>query len=430
MNYIEYTRAAKMNNLQYGEDFTAFHRTAIKDINHVIKFIVNKFQSGEFVDIVGKKTFILRDGSQLTQAEFNKKYWTELFGNLSQKGNKGKARDQITAYCVERICANANRNKKKFNNIKNPRIHDSKSLYIKSATVIVSKDTLTLKTYTGEDIDIPFSSDMSYGVDLLMKDRAKTGGNFHVKQKTFVAQLQKHKKPLYEPEDFLGFDINLADGQWLVFSKDHEELKGFLNRPEDIHDLIVHIKDVNKVLSDKRLPVSERQYRTNQRRKQRRVWQGYHKKLNKLIRKIAQQIIDVCIKNKYCLCIDNLASGDKNGTFGQDHLVELLKTMCEDQSIPFYSIPTPYTSMTCCECGHCDKMNRDKHTFACLNCFYTVDAHTNAAKNIANFGKKLYDAGIPYSRLSTYPKTWSVDTIIKKFQENLSSKKESLDILC
>ena len=434
MSRIEYIRVAKAMNLQFDDQYMKIHKSTIKTINRVIVFIIGKFKDGTFTDIKNKKTFLLNDGTELSQADFNKRYWKELFGDLEQKNNKGKARDQVTAYAVERIVSNANRNKKEYKNVKIPRIHDNKSLYIKSATVTINDNNLILSSFLGEEVTVNFDAVKSRNIPELKQYRinktksATTGGNFHLKQRTFVAQIKKEKKPAYLPLDYLGFDINLEYGKWLVFNKQHDELDQLQERPEDIHDLIVKIKDLNKTLADVRLPVKERKFRTKQRRKQRLRWLALHKQLKKLCRKIAQQIIDVCVENKYCLCIDNLCSGEKNGTFGQDHLVELLKTMCENQGVPFYAVPTPYTSQTCSVCGYVDKENRKKNDFLCLKCGHETDSHINASKNIANFGKKLYDAGLPYSRLNEYPNNWSYRSIINNSQKQ-SSRKQSLAVL-
>jgi transposase len=420
---IKYIRCAKAINCRFNNDFMRIHNETISHINSTMHFIIDKFKSKEFTDIKGKKDFVLSDGTTLSQAEFNKKYWKELFGDLEQKGNRGKARDQVTAYAVERILSNANRNKREIKDVRVPRIHGDKSHYVKSATVKVDNENnkLIYTSFLGESVEIPYSGKKSLQMDTLVNYRKEktnsvtTGGNFQLKQRVFVAQLQKNVDAQYDPVDFLGFDINLEKGCWLVFNKNHDELNKYMNMPEDIKDLVQKIKEQNKILADKRLPVKQRIYRTKQRRKQRYVWKEMHKELNKKCRKIAQEIIDLCIKNKYCLCIDNLASGEKNGTFGQDHLVELLKTMCENQRAPFYSIPTPYTSQTCSECGYKDAKNRNRNSFKCLKCYYDDDSHSNAAKNIANFGKKFYDNMLPFARSFGCPNNWSCDKVIEKF---------------
>jgi transposase len=425
---INYTRAAKAIGCKFNQDFLDNHKKTIQTINKTISFIINQFKTNQFVDIKNKKNFILADGSELSQAEFNKKYWKHLFGNLEQKGNKGKARDQITAYAVERIVSNANRNKKKINDVRIPRIHDDKSLYIKGDSVKIDTENhkLILSSFLGNQIDIPYNNDISLHMDLLRDYRIlktkkpTTGGNFVLKQKVFIAQIQRSVEPLYEPEDFLGFDINLEHGKWLIFNKSFPELDKYNNKPEEINDIIVKIKTINEKIADVRKPVKERKFRTKERRKQRLHWKSLHKQLNKLCKKIAQEIIDVCIQNKYCLCIDNLASGEKNGTFGQDHLVELLKTMCENQKIPFYSIPTPYTSRTCSECNHQEKDNRKGNEFKCLQCGYEDDSHKNAANNIANFGKEYYNNELPYGRNNNYPNNWSCHTVIKHHKKQSS----------
>lgn len=94
--------------------------------------------------------------------------------------------------------------------------------------------------------------------------------------------------------------------------------------------------------------------------------------------------------------------------------------MCENQKIPFYSIPTPYTSRTCSECNHQEKDNRKGNEFKCLQCGYEDDSHKNAANNIANFGKEYYNNEFPYGRNNNYPNNWSCHTVIKHYKKQSS----------
>ena len=63
-------------------------------------------------------------------------------------------------------------------------------------------------------------------------------------------------------------------------------------------------------------------------------------------------------------------------------------------------VPAGYTSMTCPECGHCDKVNRDRNDpdnrFICQSCGYQHDADLNAARVIAL--KKNWLESLPQSQ--------------------------------
>ena len=52
-----------------------------------------------------------------------------------------------------------------------------------------------------------------------------------------------------------------------------------------------------------------------------------------------------------------------------------------------------YTSQTCSGCGHCEKENRSKKKFHCLQCGHSEDADINAAKNILAVGQTVSACG-------------------------------------
>ena len=59
-----------------------------------------------------------------------------------------------------------------------------------------------------------------------------------------------------------------------------------------------------------------------------------------------------------------------------------------------FEVPAPYTSVTCCVCGHVDKQNRaSRDLFRCVKCGYEAHADSNAAINIRERGIKLVLAG-------------------------------------
>lgn len=61
----------------------------------------------------------------------------------------------------------------------------------------------------------------------------------------------------------------------------------------------------------------------------------------------------------------------------------------EQQGVPLFIVPAPYTSQTCSECGHCERANRKgQELFLCCSCGHTENADFNASKNIAHLGEQ------------------------------------------
>ena len=76
-------------------------------------------------------------------------------------------------------------------------------------------------------------------------------------------------------------------------------------------------------------------------------WKKAHSKLKAEISKVAETVVNKARDEKALLCIDSVTTGQKNGTFGQDHLIETLQVMCENQGVPFYVVPCKNTSRRC-----------------------------------------------------------------------------------
>jgi len=67
---------------------------------------------------------------------------------------------------------------------------------------------------------------------------------------------------------------------------------------------------------------------------------------------------------------------------------------CEENRVSFRTVPCYNTSITCPECGHADKKNRNGEIFLCLGCGHKGNADTNAGRNILNrFFTGPYGAG-------------------------------------
>jgi len=430
-------RGAKAINCNFDHRILNAAEITSRCINNAMNTIIANAQpdeNGVTIDKVKGRYLVKSDGTEITPAVFQSlgNNWSSIFGSIPSKGNKGKARG-VVEYAIERIKSYCQRNNKKVYEISAPRVHNDKSLYVKDngVTLLPEENTLRLKTFFGEEIDIKYDPNISQNMLELYEHRSNivkngavtVGGSFHLGQKTFGTQIDIVEDPLYQPVGFLGFDVNLADGCWLVFNMP-SRLSIYEDRPEHIYKLTSEIKRLNRKLNLKNKPISERvllnedgtyrPYRTDERRKDRLEWKRLHKKLKREIRNIAQDIINFCIENKLCLCIDNVATGERNGTFGQDHLIEWLKTLCENQRVPFYSIPTYYTSQKCSKCGHTHKKNRKGDEFKCLSCGHEDSSHHNASVNIANKGKELHDQGHLFCRYETRNK--KVRDIINKMK--------------
>jgi len=67
---------------------------------------------------------------------------------------------------------------------------------------------------------------------------------------------------------------------------------------------------------------------------------------------------------------------------------------CEENRVSLRTVPCYNTSITCPECGHADKKNRNGEIFLCLGCGHKGNADTNAGRNILNrFFTGPYGAG-------------------------------------
>jgi len=59
----------------------------------------------------------------------------------------------------------------------------------------------------------------------------------------------------------------------------------------------------------------------------------------------------------------------------------------EEKGVEVIIVPSPYTSQTCSECGHCEKKNRkNQSSFICLSCGFAANADYNASLNIKTLG--------------------------------------------
>ena len=399
----QYTRNAKVWGIEITTEFKEAQDKTFATLNRISKQIRKEIKSGKIVNISKEGYVTLDNGTEHTKAGY-KNYLNSLgiFDTNPDIKNESLKRE-LVIYMLERYAGYFGRN----GNEKVPTITiKGKSLYYRDAFVSIDKKkkTITLPTIYGK-----FELKFSGSINLSRLHKEKFGGNYIVKQRAFVVAVDVPFKPKYErASSILSFDLNKTAKDWIVFNDGM-----VIARPQVIDQLCDDIRESNKLLdADKKKPLAQRQLRSKQRRPIRLKWKRLHKKLKNEIRKVCESIVQKAEDSKSLLSIDSVKTGQTNGTFGQDHLIPLLQTMCENKGIPFYVIPCKNTSRRCNSCGYIDKNNRkDTDTFKCISCGYTVSAHSNAADNIAHQAQRLYDVTCPYGNYARR----SVDTLVTEY---------------
>ena len=416
-----FTRNAKFWGIELTPEFLdAFIRTN-KILNRVSKHIRKMFLRGDIEKIskLGYVTVSESSGiknpkkddpdfkgeeNELTKAQF-KDVLNFLFPEDVVK--KESLKRELIMYILERYAGYIKRN----GNNKVPTISiKGKGLYFNDAVVTINKAarTINVPTLYGN-----FDLKYNYSLKEELFNKVKTGGNLSVTQQCFVAAVDVPFKPMYIPICYLGFDLNKTEDDWIVLSDGTK-----ISAPDNISKMFSEIKEINKSLDpDKKLPVAERKYRSKQRRKLRLEWKRKHSILKNMISKIAEQIIDLAIRKKAHLCIDSVGCGQTMGTFGQDHLIPLLQTMCENRGVPFHVVPCKDTSKRCSKCGYIATENRvDTKTFICQKCGVQLDAQQNGAYNVEYVGKRLNEGHVPYGNW----KKRNVNNLIEKYSDQVT----------
>lgn len=220
--------------------------------------------------------------------------------------------------------------------------------------------------------------------------KPEIGGNLYRRnnQWIFMARSNVEFEWLYTPESSIGFDLNLAKRDFVVFSE--TVLIGGKNRkkypqPEAAIKLQKKIKNLNEEIKADGMT-------TTQRRAVRRKWKRMHQRLLNFYWPFCREFVDYAKENKMLLSIDDISCGSKTGTFGQDKIVKTLVQICENEHVPFVLVPTPYTSQICCVCDQ--KGLREDDKFTCEICNEVRNSHVNAAITIAKRGWDIWENGI------------------------------------
>ena len=94
-------------------------------------------------------------------------------------------------------------------------------------------------------------------------------------------------------------------------------------------------------------------------------------------------------ENRWMTDVNHQVSKALVGSAGQNSLLVLedLTKAVLNQSLTI-AVDPRYTSQKCPQCGHTEKVNRDKknHIFTCKNCTYTSNDDRIGAMNLRNIG--------------------------------------------
>ena len=426
MKKISIIRNAKFWGLEFSPEFMVDFNKTISVMNKISSHLRRGLLSGDITKI-SRYDIYHKDGIREPKDDHGRFYSaadyvrevlddTDIFDGAREKCQSFKR--MFLYYVMERYTSYFKRNGS--DKIPTIVIKQNKSLYYKESGFIkvdLENSKLVVTTLYGE-IDVPFK--YSLKSEHLKKEgknkEIKVGGNFVIGQNAFVAKVDFEKNVLYDPKSVLSFDLNKTKSDWIVFNDSTKIVPC-----KDIEKLIDDIRILNTSLDkDKKKPISKRAFRTKERRKIRYNWIEKHKQLNALISIIVNQICEKAIKSKSLLCIDSVTTGQKNGTFGQDHLIKLLVTRCENKGIPFYVVPCANTSRRCSKCGFIKKENRKSTSeFHCQDkdCDYKCDAQENGAKNVAFQGNRLLEANVPYGNWARR----KVDKLVEEYSQQESS---------
>jgi len=270
---------------------------------------------------------------------------------------------------------------------------DTKNNLVLASNMIKDKDNPNIK------IDYTYDDHYEKTISLLeFGKRAKEiskprGGVLALKKNELVLAVNKETS-YQKPEVWIGSDINKDPSNWIYFSA---KVDGSycLAKTSDISEVEKGIREMQKRIT------KDKTINSRQRSGLRKKWKKLHARHKKLVQKVLFPHLEKIVLStpkRVGMAIDAVGTGDKNGTFGQDKIIELMQTFCRERGIPHYFIPTPYTSQRCNKCGNISKAARCKYTneYICTaGCGYKVHGDLAGAKNGAEFARALEENGTP-----------------------------------
>lgn len=354
----------------------------------------------------------------ITVGQYTNYLKNTVFNDFAQKGIANYLRG-IVKHVLDRIKGKWKRDEKKTSIASRKIPHVSFNSHVihmrEGMKYNEIEQTVDVPTSSGK-INIPifqmFSKgrlDKNFGGNLEFKYKKK---NYKNSPYAIVikASVDIVEDAAYEPDGFIGFDINQKQENWIHFS-DGE----VVSRPKSMTEKIQEIKTLNYRISNKKKQAiikfsetEERVVRTKERRKYRLKQTDVLAALQKETKIFAEYIINKAVSQNKGIGIDKISPGASgNGEFGQ-YIASYVQEICENRRIPFYICPSPYTSRRC-PCGNQDAKNRKGDKFKCVECGYESHADHNAAKNIKRIAEELHSKNVMYCGLEA----GSVDFLIK-----------------
>jgi hypothetical protein len=374
-----------------------------------------------------KFSIILEDGTELKHTEFRDKYCKQIFESCGFDKKTITLQKELIAFVMKSVRSYLGRNKTAII----PKLSFKGGAINFSETSGYKDGKLKLTTINGS-IKIDIHKVIS---KYPLKNMSRVGGNLILKIKKgrpiiiFGGYVEKLEDVAYDPVDFIAYDINKDKRYYLTF---HDET--IIQRGEEI-DKILAVKNllntiikppkVSKEIYDKykTAPISVKNVKkemqlieeynpvwakyiwdkinkgdeeyfciiSRQRRNVRGYQQRAYKHIKKLLRKIAIKIVESAEAESKGLAIDSITTGQKMSEYGQC-ISKIVIEECRRRKIPYYTIPSAYTTLTCNKCGNKDKKNKvASDEFLCVKCGHKTVTHFNAAKNIHDFAVELFE---------------------------------------
>lgn len=419
-------------------------------IRKVYQKLYNKILSLSIVKYT-RFSIALEDGTILKHTEFRDKYCSEIFESYGFDKKTITLQKELIAFVMKSIRSYLGRNKTAIV----PKLSFKGGAINFSETSGYVKGQLRLTTIKGS-IKVDIHKVISKHK---LNDMKRVGGNLVLKIKKgrpiimFVGYTEVLEDVAYEPLDFIAYDINKDRKYYLTFNDE-----SIIERPKEIDDIlaiknllnnIIKPSKVSKDIYDKhkgRKPISVKNIskdmkliedynpvwakyiwdkinsadgdeyftiKSKQRSNIRRYQQRSYKHIKKLLRRIAVSIVNDAESKKMGLAIDSITTGQKMSEYGQ-YISKIVIEECKRRRIPYYTIPSAYTTLTCNICKNKDKKNKKaSDEFLCIACGHKTVTHFNAAKNIHDCAVELFENNCIYGVQDKR----SVSAIIKANQE-------------
>jgi hypothetical protein len=362
-------------------------------ISTIAKSSLVKFKSGEYDQKHLKKK---RDN---LPDVLRKEYAQLLHDTIGQK--RSSMERSVTEKVLQILKSYKKRNNKTPKS--SPRVRNERSTYFKCGThrdltPLEREGDILLKVLNGNAIKVQYvvPKGMFQKKLAMVKREERPDGEVRVKPLSPGGNLVNikgrwlyacvAKVPFgwaYQPVCAIGIDLNQLAEYLMTLSTGRR-----ITATPAITKVVERLKKLNAELKDKGLVKSSRQ-----RRAVRRKVQMAHRELHGLCEPLCEDLLREVVDKKALLCIDDLTCGARTGSFGHDKIRLLLAKECEDRGIPFVMMPTHHTSRVHHECQKVADDTPQTYRF-CPHCNAEYVSHENAAKNIAEWGMKIWTEGM------------------------------------